>query len=73
MINLESREDVVQNLKDAGCALEFIEDFLLCFEKEQKEKQLALLEKHRKQLLNTVHKEEKKIYCLDYLVYQMNK
>lgn len=73
MINLGKREAVVQNLKDAGCTWEFIEDFLLCFDKEQKEKQLALLEAHRKQLLNTVHKEEKKIYCLDYLVYRINK
>lgn len=71
MIKLESREAVVQNLKDAGCSQDIIENFLLYFDENQKEKQLALLEKHRKQLLNFVHKEEKKIYCLDYLVYQI--
>lgn len=73
MMNLESREAVVQNLRDAGCSQDTIENFLLYFDRNQKEKQLALLEKHRKQLLNVVHSEEKKIYCLDYLVYQLKK
>jgi len=67
MMNLESREKVVQNLKDAGCG----PDFLLYFDREQKEEQITLLEKHRRELLNVVHKAEKKIYCLDYLIYQI--
>ena len=66
MMNLESREAVVQNLRDAGCSQDTIENFLLYFDRNQKEK-------HRKQLLNVVHSEEKKIYCLDYLVYQLKK
>ncbi|BFL47979.1 hypothetical protein [Lactonifactor longoviformis] len=73
MVNLESKEEVVQNLKDAGCGMESIQDFLLYLDKNQKEKQLELLEHHRKQLLNNVHREERKIYCLDYLVYQIKK
>ena len=71
MMNLESREKVVQNLKDAGCGPDTIEDFLLYFDREQKEEQITLLEKHRRELLNVVHKAEKKTYCLDYLVYQI--
>ncbi|MCB7304027.1 hypothetical protein NE683_05870 [Bariatricus massiliensis] len=71
MMNLESREKVVQNLKDAGCGPDIIEDFLLYFDREQKEEQITLLEKHRRELLNVVHKAEKKIYCLDYLIYQI--
>lgn len=73
MMNLESREAAVQNLKDAGCDQDAIEEFLIYFDKNQKEKQLALLERHRKLLLNIVHMEEKKICCLDYLVYQIKK
>lgn len=73
MKNQESREAVVQNLNDAGCSQDTIEEFLFYFEEEQKEKQLALLESHRRQLLNIVHTEEKKIYCLDYLMYQIKK
>ncbi|EEG72715.1 hypothetical protein CLOHYLEM_07113 [[Clostridium] hylemonae DSM 15053] len=60
-----------QNLKDAGCGPDIIEDFLLYFDREQKEEQITLLEKHRRELLNVVHKAEKKIYCLDYLIYQI--
>ena len=71
MMNLESREKVVQNLKDAGCGPDIIEDFPLYFDREQKEEQITLLEKHRRELLNVVHKAEKKIYCLDYLIYQI--
>ncbi|MDC7288723.1 hypothetical protein NXH76_13020 [Blautia schinkii] len=73
MVNFESREAVIQNLKDAGCCEDMIKDFLLYFDKNQKEKQLELLETHRKQLLNIVHMEEKRICCLDYLVYQIKK
>ena len=73
MMYLESKEAVIQNLKDAGCSPDTIKDFLLYLDSNKKEEQLALLEKHRKELLNVVHKEEKKIYCLDYLVYQIKK
>lgn len=64
---------MVQNLKDAGCAPQMIEEFMLCFDKNQKEKQLALLAAQRRNLLNRVHIEEKKISCLDYLIYQIEK
>lgn len=73
MMNSESKEEVVQNLKDAGCNPKTIADFLLYFDRAQKEKQLALLAVHRKELLSRVHKEEKRICCLDYLIYQIEK
>lgn len=73
MIGLKAKETIVQNLKDAGCSRQMIEDFMLCFDKNQKEKQLALLTVQRQDLLNRVHIEEKKISCLDYLIYQIEK
>lgn len=73
MISLKPRETIVQNLKDAGCASQMIDDFMLYFDKNQKEKQLALLAVQRQDLLNRVHIEEKKISCLDYLIYQIKK
>lgn len=73
MMSLKSKETIVQNLKDAGCASQMIEDFMLYFDKNQKEKQLALLAVQRQNLLNRVHIEEKKISCLDYLIYQIKK
>lgn len=35
--------------------------------------QLKLLSIHRERLLDRVHREEKRIDCLDYLVYQIQK
>ena len=62
-----------QNLKDAGCSHEMIKQFL-CYEEEgQIQEQLDLLSVQRQKLLDKVHKEEKKIVCLDYLVYQIEK
>lgn len=64
---------VIQNLRDAGCGRETVEQFLeLCRSGECK-KQLGLLEKHRKRLLEEIHKYEKQIDCLDYLIFQMNR
>lgn len=73
MISLKPKETIVQNLKDAGCNPQMIEHFLLYYDKNQKEKQLALLAVQRQDLLNRVHIEEKKISCLDYLIYQIKK
>ncbi|MDT4533693.1 hypothetical protein [Eisenbergiella tayi] len=73
MMNPDYRDAIVQNLKDAGCSAGIIENFLRYFDENQKEKQLELLEIHRNQLLTQIHKEEKKISCLDYLIYQIKK
>lgn len=73
MINFATREAVVQNLKDAGCSIDMIENFMKSYDSENLSEQMLLLEKHRKQLLSRVHKEEKHITCLDYLVYELKK
>lgn len=73
MISLKPKDAILQNLKDAGCTPQMIEKFMLYFDKNQKEKQLALLAAQRQDLLNRVHVEEKKICCLDYLIYQIEK
>ncbi len=66
-------EMLLQNLKDAGCSHEMIKQFL-CYEEEgQIQEQLDLLSVQRQKLLDKVHREEKKIVCLDYLVYQIEK
>ena len=71
MFNEFSVQAVTENLKDAGCDSEMITEF---FDKSRKkDEQLRILKRHRQQLLDRVHKEEKRINCLDYLVYQMTK
>ena len=66
-------EAVIQNLIDAGCDDKLVEEFLSLEESGQTGKQLTLLSKHRQKLLDRVHVEERRIYCLDYLVYEIQK
>lgn len=71
MFNEFSVQAITQNLKDAGCGPEMITEF---FDKSgKKDEQLKMLAAQRMRLLERVHKEEKRINCLDYLVYQMTK
>ena len=64
---------VVQNLKDAGCTNEMVERFMDLQDREDREQQLLLLSGHRKHLLEKLHRDEKRIDCLDYLIYKMEK
>ena len=73
MTDIKPRETVIENLKDAGCSGDFIENFMTFFENGNVKQQVELLENHRKQLLKKVHEKEKCISCLDYLVYQLMK
>ena len=73
MKNKASVQAVIQNLKDAGCDARTVERFVELEEEGKTREQLDLLANHRRQLLERVHKEEKRIDCLDYLVYQMQK
>lgn len=84
LIEYGSKEAIVQNLKDAGCAPDIIECCITCIEQGKKNELLKRLEEHRTGLLNKVHKakllsedeccqEEKCIDCLDYLVYQITR
>lgn len=66
-------KEIEQNLKDAGCTPAMIEEFFAYMEHGEKESQMLLLEAQRKKLLDDVHDGERKIYCLDYLMYQMQK
>lgn len=68
---IKQKEAVIQNLEDAGCSGDSIEEYLTLAGKGAVKAQLVLLEKHRKDLLDAVHENEKKIDCLDYLIYQI--
>ena len=72
-IYVENPDSVIQNLEDAGCDLEMVAEFMNLGIAGNRQNQLKLLEQHRKRLLEKVHMNEKRIDCLDYLVFQMNK
>lgn len=64
---------LLDNLADAGCGPEFAERFLALEHAGQHQEQLNLLSDHRRRLLDCLHREERRIDCLDYLVYQIEK
>ena len=79
-----SKEAVIQNLEDAGCASDIIESCMTCMEQGKKKELLKQLDEHRADLLNKIHKtkslpenefcpEQTQIDCLDYLVYQIGR
>lgn len=69
----KQEQAVITNLVDAGCDNDQIERFVSLIEQGKAEDGLALLAKHRKHLLDLYHADQKKIDCLDYLIFQMKK
>lgn len=73
MATHDSIQAVIQNLKDAGCDDNMVERFLALQQEGNTAQQMKLLACHRCKLLARVHREEEKIQCLDFLLYQMEK
>ena len=71
--NNREQEHIVLNMKDAGCSEDTIQRFLLCYQEDDIKGELKVLSNHRQALLDEVHKGQKEIDCLDYLVYQIEK
>lgn len=68
-----AKSAIIQNLKDAGCKEDVIKRFMNYAMEGKLKQQLKLLAKHRCLLLDEIHEEQKKIDCLDYLIYKMKK
>ncbi len=68
-----SRQAVMQNLIDAGCSKDMIDDLMKQLAEDDMESLLQMLEQHRACLLSMVHQKEKQIDCVDYLVYQIKR
>ncbi len=66
-----AREKIIQNLRDCDCDETIIEDFMEKLDAGQKNKALAILQKHRKDLLDLFHRCDSCICCLDYLTNQI--
>lgn len=69
----QKKERTIQNMKDAGCSQDTINRFLICYQAGDIKGELKVLSNHRQILLDEVHKGQKEIDCLDYLVYQIEK
>ena len=69
----KQEQAMITNLTDAGCDDGQIERFMSLIAQGKTKEGLALLATHRKCLLDCYHAEQKKIDCLDYLIYAMKK
>lgn len=67
------KDNLIENLRDAGCNKKLIDEFLSLLEQNKFEKIYELLRKHRESLLNTIHKNQKEIDILDYLIVALKK
>lgn len=68
-----SGEELTQALRDAGCNDAAAKEFMQLYAEGQTAKAQKLLSRHRKELLDGIHAEERKIRCLDYLEYTLRK
>lgn len=69
----ETSKIIYQNLLDAGCDEITTNRCMLLLQEGKKSDMIPILSKHRKELLDSVHKGQKQIDCLDYLIYSLRK
>lgn len=66
-----TEQDLLLNLKAAGFEGDMLKHYLSCWKEGKTGDQLKLLSAKRASLLEKVHRQEKQIDCLDYLVYRV--
>ena len=69
----DKKEALVQNLQDAGCNQKLIDKFLNLLNQKQFDQIFILLRKYRNTLLDNIHKQQKEIDILDYLIMDLKK
>ena len=67
----EQYEKIHQNLIDAGCDQKTTELCLAFVKEGQLLDMMPILRNHRNALLDSVHRGQKQIDCLDYLLYKL--
>ena len=73
MINRLERQEIIQNLKDAGCEEDFIMKFISMTDNNRGEEAFELLRKWRNHLMEEIHSSQHKLDCLDYLIRKLKK
>ncbi len=65
------KEALEQNLRDSGCNENQIKEFFELYNSNELDKMLILLSNHKKFLLKELHKNQKEIDDLDYLILDL--
>ncbi len=71
-MDLQNDKALMQNLKDSGCSENFIKEFVILKKQGNNNRLIQVLYKHKAKLLANLHDFQKKIDCLDYLIFQIN-
>lgn len=69
----KEKEALLQNLQDAGCTQDIIEQFIKNYDADNSVNQISILAEYRNNLLSRVHEEQNKLECLDYILFQLRK
>lgn len=62
---------IYQNLLDASCYQRTADQCMTLVKENRFKDMLQILTKYRKTLLSSLHKSQKQIDCLDYLLYKV--
>ena len=68
-----ARKAVEQHLLDAGCDCEKTQQYLRLLEEGRMQELIQMLRCQRCHLMEKLHREQQKVDCLDYLIYQLKK
>mgnify|MGYP006077949133 CR=1 FL=1 len=69
----DRKQALLQNLQDAGCHQKLIDKFFNLLDQKQFDQIFILLRKYRNTLLDNIHKQQKEIDILDYLIMDLKK
>ena len=70
---MENWQEIIENMRAAGCPEAEITDFVNCYENGDRKKSMKIISSCRKNILEHIHEEQRKIDRLDYLEYQIRK
>lgn len=73
MDEFSSEEKVCQCLEDMGCDSAFMKEFQKNFQRCDLAAQKRMLLAHRAKQMDELHASQKRIDCLDFLIYQLEK
>ena len=62
---------MIQNMKDAGCDNEIITKICRLYTEGQIQDAVKILRRHRCNLMEQLHESQNRVYCLDFLIRQM--
>ncbi len=73
IVFMKSKTEIIENMKNAGCCDEDIRQLEELYQSGNVSKIMKLLDNCRSKILDQLHEDQRKIDCLDYLMYTINR